>query len=115
MADRTEARDPVCDMVVEIETAPYRSIFQGETFYFCSSGCQQTFEANPAYYAARAASRSDRAPADKTRVEKSREPSDPPFTKRFGIVSPKFGAAGSGGLEYEPLPEPRRDDDTDTR
>jgi len=30
---------------------------------------------------------------------------EPPFTKKGGFVAPKFGAAGSGGAEYEPLPE----------
>jgi hypothetical protein len=36
------------------------------------------------------------------------EQHEPPFTKAGGIVAPKFGAAGSGGLEYERIPEQHR-------
>lgn len=106
MAQRTEARDPVCDMVVDVATAQHRSIFQGQTYYFCSAECRQTFEANPAYYAVRAARGAD----------EPLERHEPRFTKRFGIVAPKFGSAGSGGAEYELLPEAHDDDkDKDTR
>ena len=38
------ARDPVCGMVVSKESA-LRSEVGGRTYWFCSSGCQQTFEA----------------------------------------------------------------------
>lgn len=31
--------------------------------------------------------------------------SNPPRTTSDGITAPKFGSAGSGGLEYEPGPE----------
>ena len=31
--------------------------------------------------------------------------SNPPRTTKGGITSPKFGSAGSGGLELEPGPE----------
>jgi hypothetical protein len=34
---------------------------------------------------------------------------EPPFTKSGGFVAPKFGSAGSGGAEYEPLPEAHDD------
>jgi predicted small metal-binding protein len=30
---------------------------------------------------------------------------EPPYTTTGGITAPKFGSAGSGGLEYERLPE----------
>lgn len=30
---------------------------------------------------------------------------EPPYTVTAWFVAPKFGAAGSGGLEYERLPE----------
>ena len=30
---------------------------------------------------------------------------EPPYTTTGGISAPKFGSAGSGGLEYERLPE----------
>jgi Cu+-exporting ATPase len=37
------ARDPVCGMMVDTASA-LRSDIGGRTFYFCSSGCQRTFE-----------------------------------------------------------------------
>ncbi|HEX6656560.1 MAG TPA: heavy metal translocating P-type ATPase [Ilumatobacter sp.] len=37
------ARDPVCGMVVDKATA-LRSVVGGRAHYFCSSGCQRTFE-----------------------------------------------------------------------
>ena len=41
--------DPVCGMTVEPSSS--RSIaFEGQTFYFCGSGCLAKFEANPAEY-----------------------------------------------------------------
>src|SRR5262249_9867811 len=105
MAQRTEVRDPVCDMVVDAATTAHRSIFQGETYYFCSASCRETFEANPAHYAARAAARVKNAPADKKPSELPLERHEPRFTKKHGRVAPKFGSAGSGGAEYELLPE----------
>ena len=47
-----EAIDPVCGMVVEIETARYVSQYKGASYYFCSRGCQRSFDANPEEYLA---------------------------------------------------------------
>ncbi|HMZ06468.1 MAG TPA: YHS domain-containing protein [Anaerolineales bacterium] len=44
------AIDPVCKMEVEIETAQYKSEHAGETYYFCSAGCQKSFEQDPHKY-----------------------------------------------------------------
>ena len=46
----TIAIDPVCKMEVEIETAQYKSEHAGETYYFCSPGCQNSFEKDPHQY-----------------------------------------------------------------
>ena len=46
----TTAIDPVCKMEVEIETAQYKSEHAGETYYFCSAGCQKSFEQDPHKY-----------------------------------------------------------------
>jgi xanthine dehydrogenase accessory factor len=46
----TEARDPVCGMMVEIATARYVSEHEGQTYYFCNAGCQRSFEKNPEKY-----------------------------------------------------------------
>jgi YHS domain-containing protein len=102
-------------MVVDTATTTHRSIFQGETYYFCSASCGEMFEANPAHYAARAAARAESAPADTKPREVPLERHEPRFTKKHnGLVSPKFGSAGSGGAEYELLPE-AHDDDKDAR
>ena len=47
--DRT-ATDPVCGMSVSIETAKHTAQRDGETHYFCSSGCKAKFEARPELY-----------------------------------------------------------------
>lgn len=46
-AEPKEARDPICGMSVEIKSAKYTSEYQGETFYFCCTGCKQTFDKEP--------------------------------------------------------------------
>lgn len=109
MANSAQARDPVCGMYVDTATAKFQSTFEGGTYYFCAAGCKRTFDANPAHYAERAAPpRGASREADTARASEPLERHDPPFTKADGIVAPKFGAAGSGGAEYEPLPEAHR-------
>ena len=44
-----EAIDPVCGMCVEVGKAA-KAEYSGETYYFCCSHCQQTFESGPAEY-----------------------------------------------------------------
>ena len=46
----TTAIDPVCKMEVETEIAQYKSEHAGETYYFCSPGCQKSFEQDPHKY-----------------------------------------------------------------
>ncbi|MBN9096345.1 MULTISPECIES: YHS domain-containing protein [Pandoraea] len=46
--------DPVCGMTVEERTAAGHTSHRGVTYYFCSTSCQQRFEADPGKYAARA-------------------------------------------------------------
>jgi hypothetical protein len=38
------------------------------------------------------------------------EQHEPPYTLTGFLMSPKFGSAGSGGLEYERLPEAHDED-----
>lgn len=110
MAQSTQARDPVCGMYVDIATATHSSTFEDETYYFCSAGCKRAFDANPAHYAERGVPlRSAEGAADATRSPEHLEQHEPPFTKSGGMVAPKFGSAGSGGAEYERLPEAHKD------
>ena len=45
------ARDPVCGMSVDPETAKEKVEFEGTTYYFCSAGCRSAFEKDPSRYA----------------------------------------------------------------
>ncbi len=45
-----EARDPVCGMMVEVDDARYVTSHEGRMYYFCSKGCQRSFEAEPERY-----------------------------------------------------------------
>ena len=93
--------DPVCGMQVDSEKAAGESRYQDRTYYFCSDECLRDFEANPSRYVSAAAGKADaREPLEKH---------EPPHTKWGGITAPKFGSAGSGGLEYERLPEAHDD------
>jgi YHS domain-containing protein len=85
--------DPVCGMSIDPETAAAHTKFEGRDYYFCSTDCLRAFERSPESY----------RHADTTR-RSSNADADPPFTKTGPMVAPKFGSAGSGGGEYEPLP-----------
>ena len=47
-----QVEDPVCGMSVDPATAEFHSEHDGKTYYFCSAGCKQTFDRDPAKYAA---------------------------------------------------------------
>ena len=91
-------KDPVCGMMIDTESAQGHTAFRGRTYYFCSSECVAAFELNPEQYAAEADEALEPEHED---LEKH----EPPYTTLGFLTSPKFGAAGSGGLEYERLPE----------
>jgi hypothetical protein len=42
--------DPVCGMSVDAAHAEYRSFQNEETYYFCSAGCKEMFDKDPAKY-----------------------------------------------------------------
>ncbi len=43
--------DPVCGMQVEEGKAAGTSEHAGKTYYFCSRGCKEKFDADPGRYA----------------------------------------------------------------
>ena len=45
------ATDPVCGMSVTIKQDTRSEQYDGETYYFCSDGCQSKFQADPYFYA----------------------------------------------------------------
>lgn len=96
-------KDVVCGMTIDTGTAAGQSQYEGRTFYFCSVQCRQKFDADPNRYAANATSLADHA--------EPLEQHEPRFTKAAGMIAPKFGSAGSGGAEYERLPEAHEPDD----
>ena len=79
-------KDPVCGMEVDTTSAAASAAHQGITYHFCSNACAVAFRADPARYA-------------------DRERQEPPYTATEHSAAPKFGSAGSGGLENEPGPE----------
>lgn len=46
--------DPVCGMQVDERKAAGKSVYNGQTYYFCSSGCKAAFDKEPQKYAGRA-------------------------------------------------------------
>lgn len=47
-----EATDPICGMLVQIASSPYRSEVSGRLIHFCCLGCKETFDRDPAKYLA---------------------------------------------------------------
>ncbi|HTT76944.1 MAG TPA: heavy metal translocating P-type ATPase [Candidatus Binataceae bacterium] len=56
------AKDPVCGMTVDPESARWRQDHAGHTHYFCSEGCMKKFAADPAQYSASKPSKIPTAP-----------------------------------------------------
>lgn len=83
----SQVKDPVCGMIIDRESAAAGTAYESQEVYFCSDQCRRDFEADPGRYYDR------------------RERQEPPYTVTEGFVAPKFGSAGSGGLENEPRPE----------
>ena len=45
-----QAQDPVCKMIVDVETAPAKIVHGDHTHYFCREECKREFEKNPKKY-----------------------------------------------------------------
>ncbi|WP_206346129.1 YHS domain-containing protein [Sulfolobus sp. S-194] len=41
--------DPVCGMEVN-ESSPYKTMYKGKIYYFCSAMCKKAFEKDPEKY-----------------------------------------------------------------
>ncbi len=46
-------RDPVCGMEVSLQSAASTSEYKGNTYYFCSQGCKESFDSEPEKFLAR--------------------------------------------------------------
>ena len=42
--------DPICLMEIDEKSAPFKSVYNGLTFYFCDKNCKQKFEEEPEKY-----------------------------------------------------------------
>ncbi|NBJ13124.1 heavy metal translocating P-type ATPase [Microvirga arsenatis] len=49
-AEAGKVKDPVCGMMVDPHATPHRAQYEGKPYYFCSSGCQSKFMAEPVKY-----------------------------------------------------------------
>lgn len=44
------AKDPVCGMTVNEDTAKFSSEFKGKKYYFCNKHCKMQFDMEPQKY-----------------------------------------------------------------
>lgn len=44
------AKDPVCAMEVDDQTARWTSTYEGRRYGFCSAGCKESFDKDPGRY-----------------------------------------------------------------
>jgi len=43
--------DPVCGVEVQPDQTKYKSVFEGQTYYFSSAECKKAFDEDPDLYA----------------------------------------------------------------
>jgi Cu+-exporting ATPase len=93
------AIDPVCGMTVDPATARGSFAYQGTTYYFCTPGCLQKFQAEPQRYLQQgpvfSMTPEPAAPADGTRIDYVC-PMDPE------VVSDRPGPCPKCGMALEP-------------
>jgi len=44
------AKDPVCGMNIDLQSAAGKSEYKGQLYYFCCPGCKASFDKNPEKY-----------------------------------------------------------------
>ena len=53
------AKDLVCGMDVDEQTAVHKSAYNGKTYYFCGAGCKRAFDKEPEKYIGKAAGQAE--------------------------------------------------------
>lgn len=102
-------RDPVTGAEVDRESA-IRVDHGDHTHYFASERSRDEFLADPKRYHDDHAASGRGGVRDGESVPGNWPDENPPVTKdSHGFTAPKFGSAGSGGAEFEPLPPGARD------
>jgi Cu+-exporting ATPase len=96
-------KDPVCGMSVDPEATAFRAYYHGENHFFCSTGCQTKFKAEPARYAH--ASHDGEHAAHKTQASREEQPEGAIYTCP---MHPEIRQMGPGncpicGMALEPV------------
>ena len=94
-------KDPVCGMDVNPATSTLTAVHDGETFHFCSAGCQAKFEANPDAYAGHAGH--DHAGPAATEVPAGVEVAEYTCPMHPEIRQPGPGSCPICGMALEPV------------
>jgi YHS domain-containing protein len=101
-------RDPVTGAEVD-ERSAIRVDHGDHVHYFASERSRDEFMADPKRYHDDHAARHGDSAREQA-VPSNWPDENPPVTKdEHGFTAPKFGSAGSGGAEFEPLPPGARD------
>lgn len=45
-----KVKDVVCGMMIDANTATYKSRYKGVEYFFCSENCKHSFDQNPSQY-----------------------------------------------------------------
>ncbi len=93
-ADPGKAIDPVCGMQVTIKPEARHRDYEGQTFYFCSDGCQSKFDGDPWFYASGAAAKVEKSAPAGTQWTCPMHPE---------IVRDEPGACPICGMALEPM------------
>ena len=93
-ADSGKAIDPVCGMQVTIKPEARQRDYEGQTFYFCSDGCQSKFDGDPWFYASGAAAKIEKSAPAGTQWTCPMHPE---------IVRDEPGACPICGMALEPM------------
>jgi Cu+-exporting ATPase len=91
-AGRTIVKDPVCNMDVDPATARGSAEYKGQTYYFCSPGCVNRFNADPEKYLA------PRSPA--VQPPKSQMVQIGGITAASSVATPQQQSTAKGTVSY---------------
>jgi len=95
--DAKTATDPVCGMQVEIRQGARSSDYDGQTYHFCSDGCQERFDADPYFYASGNAEKAGKRAQPGTQYTCPMHPE---------IVRDEPGSCPKCGMALEPMVPP---------
>ncbi|NOZ75049.1 MAG: heavy metal translocating P-type ATPase [FCB group bacterium] len=101
-------KDLVCQMEITAESAADQEVYQGETYYFCSSSCAGKFRANPGNYVSSESSEPEPAHNHDHHHDHSGPSSEPATGEEYvcpmhpDVVSDKPGSCPKCGMALEP-------------